>query len=88
MVVATLFLSVTTACVRPSVRAPIDDVRVAVAELWEDPVDIKQRDLFRGVGGSSLTPNPDAAFEFIGPFKGLVVANLMMNNWDFYYGDT
>jgi hypothetical protein len=35
-----------------------------IAELWQDPVDLEQRDLFHGAGGSDLVP-VDNVFQFV-----------------------
>ncbi|HJQ54490.1 MAG TPA: hypothetical protein VJ825_11680 [Gemmatimonadaceae bacterium] len=43
-------------------RPTVDPVRMA--ELWEPPTDIQQRDLVLGVGGSRDAPNPDDLYEF------------------------
>ena len=37
-----------------------------IAELWQDPVDLLDRDLFHGPGGSALAPpSTDGTFEFL-----------------------
>jgi hypothetical protein len=36
-----------------------------VAELWVNPTDIASRDVFNGVGGARLTPNPDVPYTFV-----------------------
>jgi hypothetical protein len=43
-------------------RPTIDPVRMA--QLWEQPTDLGQRDLFLGVGGSKNAPDPDEMYEF------------------------
>jgi hypothetical protein len=43
-------------------RPTVDPVRMA--QLWEPPTDLEQRDLFRGVGGSKNAPDPNDLFEF------------------------
>ena len=43
-------------------RPTVDPVRMA--ELWEPPTDIQQRDLVLGVGGSRDAPDPDDLYEF------------------------
>lgn len=43
-------------------RPTVDPVRLA--ELWEPPTDIQQRDLVLGVGGSRDAPDPDDLYEF------------------------
>jgi hypothetical protein len=35
------------------------------AELWQEPTDLLQRDLFLGPGGAQLTPPADGTFEFV-----------------------
>jgi hypothetical protein len=37
-----------------------------ITELWQDPVDLQQRDLFLGPAGTALTPPPDdGTFQFV-----------------------
>lgn len=36
----------------------------SIAELWQEPVDLEQRDLFHGAGGAGLAPT-DTVFEFV-----------------------
>lgn len=48
----------------PSKRPTVDPDRMA--QLWESPTDLEQRDLFLGVGGSKNAPNPDDMYEFKG----------------------
>jgi hypothetical protein len=36
-----------------------------LAELWAEPSDIATRDLFHGVGGAALAPDPRAPFTFV-----------------------
>ena len=40
------------------------DLRASVEELWQEPSDIQQRDLFHGPGGRALLPR-DTAFTFV-----------------------
>src|SRR5918993_1332188 len=59
-------ISTPAACAPP----PHTQTRVAratadVAELWQDPVDLLERDLFNGPGGSALAPPPAQAFHFV-----------------------
>ncbi len=35
-----------------------------MAQLWEPPTDLEQRDLFRGTGGSKDAPDPNDLYEF------------------------
>ncbi len=43
-------------------RPTVDPVRMA--QLWEPPNDLEQRDLLRGVGGSKNAPDPNELYEF------------------------
>jgi len=36
-----------------------------MAELWQDPIDLAQRDLAGGPGGAALAPKADTAFQFV-----------------------
>lgn len=36
-----------------------------IAELWQDPVDLLQRDLFSGPGGPTLAPPADGVYQFV-----------------------
>ena len=36
-----------------------------IAELWQEPVDLMERDLFGGPGGAALAPANDGSFEFV-----------------------
>jgi hypothetical protein len=55
-----------TACGRitKEVRVVAADRPLNIGELWQEPSDIHQRDLFHGPGGSKLTPR-DASFIFV-----------------------
>ena len=64
MVVVTIVLAANVACMRPNVRTTLEP-STDIAQLWEEPVDLEQRDLFHGVGGASLAPSPHTRFEFI-----------------------
>lgn len=46
--------------VEPRVSTPAD-----AAELWQEPVDLDQRDLRAGPGGSGLAPQPSQQFTFV-----------------------
>ncbi len=35
-----------------------------MAQLWEPPADLEERDLFRGVGGTKNAPDPNELYEF------------------------
>jgi hypothetical protein len=66
-------LSLLVACSVRSIRPPAataidpDDL----AELWMEPRDLEERDLFYGVGGRALAPDPAAVFRFRAEKKGL-----------------
>jgi hypothetical protein len=38
---------------------------VDIAELWQEPTDLLERDLLHGPGGAALTPPPDGTFQFV-----------------------
>jgi hypothetical protein len=55
-----------TACA-PTLRYPTKTAAPPpVHELWQEPRALSKRDLFYGIGGKELAPNPKARFEFIG----------------------
>ena len=59
-----LFFAAAVACAQPPLaqgRAGVADI----AELWQEPVDLMQRDLLMGPGGAALAPAANATYEFI-----------------------
>jgi len=61
-----LLLLSASACLRPNIRATVEDPSaVQIAQIWEAPTDLEERDLFHGPGGSSLMPDPSLPLEFI-----------------------
>ncbi len=44
---------------------PEGPVIVSVVELWQEPADLLQRDLYHGPGGAQLTPPDDQPFQFV-----------------------
>lgn len=59
-----LGLSAWTACA-PTLRYPAKTTAPPpVHELWQEPRDLVKRDLFHGVGGRELVPNPRGRYEF------------------------
>jgi hypothetical protein len=42
-----------------------DPARVDVGQLWVEPSDLESRDLFHGVGGPGLAPDPSGPYELI-----------------------
>jgi hypothetical protein len=49
----------------PHAQTRLSESTVDIAELWQDPVDLAQRDLFAGPGGTTLAPQPSQPFEFV-----------------------
>lgn len=63
---AAVLLLFASACMRPTIRAPIESpAAVDVAQLWQEPTGLEQRDLFHGPGGASLVPDASAPFTFV-----------------------
>ena len=59
-------LSCAAACAAPPQAATLRATdAVDIAELWQEPVDLLQRDLFGGPGGRALRPDPDGAYYFV-----------------------
>lgn len=64
--VMALVALVAAGCSTPTVRRSAGDApTAALAELWTEPTDLASRDLFHGVGGARLTPDPAAAYAFL-----------------------
>jgi hypothetical protein len=64
--IAALAVSGLMACapaIRPSAPGPVTTQRLA--EFWEDVLPADREDLFNGVGGRRLQPDPDAVYEFL-----------------------
>jgi hypothetical protein len=54
-------LGLMVACaVPPQARTDAD-----LAELWQEPADLVQRDMHGGPGGASLAPREDGRYEFL-----------------------
>ena len=49
----------------PHAQTRITDAAADIAELWQEPVDLLQRDLFSGPGGPELAPDAATTFEFV-----------------------
>ena len=63
--VAFAILFVIEACSRPLQRVQVvPGEPPSISELWQEPVDIEQRDLFHGAGGAELAP-ADTTFRFV-----------------------
>lgn len=73
----------------PNARPTVDPDRMA--QLWEQPTDLEQRDLFLGVGGSKNAPNPDDVYEFkeekaVGTQPGYDVKDSKGRDWSVKLG--
>lgn len=73
----------------PNARPTVDPERMA--QLWEPPTDLEQRDLFLGVGGSKNAPNPDDLYEFkeekaVGTQPGYDVKDSKGRDWSVKLG--
>jgi hypothetical protein len=71
-------------------RPTVDPVRMA--QLWEPPNDLEQRDLFRGVGGSKNAPDPNDLYEFkeekaVGTQPGYDVKDSKGREWSVKLGE-
>lgn len=59
------FIIALSACApAPHAQARLSEAAADIAELWQDPVDLPQRDLFNGAGGAALAPQPEQEFQF------------------------
>jgi hypothetical protein len=63
-----------------------------MAQLWEPPDDLEQRDLFHGVGGSKNAPDPNELYEFkeqkaVGTQPGYDVKDSKGREWSVKLGD-
>jgi hypothetical protein len=75
VVASAVTLALAVACGKsPKVRSTSDKVRATesreapagdLAELWTSPNDLATRDLYGGVGGTQLAPDPHASFTFV-----------------------
>ena len=71
-------------------RPTVDPIRMA--QLWEPPNDLEQRDLFHGVGGSKNAPDPNELYEFkeqkaVGTQPGYDVKDSKGREWSVKLGD-
>ncbi|MGH9312398.1 MAG: hypothetical protein ACRD09_12045 [Vicinamibacterales bacterium] len=63
-----------------------------MAQLWQEPKDLERRDLFYGVGGEKLAPEPKAAYKFrvkdtSGYSPGYEVIDANGREWSVKQGD-
>jgi hypothetical protein len=71
-------------------RPTVDPVRMA--QLWEPPGDLEQRDLLRGVGGSKNAPDPNELYQFkeekaVGTQPGYDVKDSKGREWSVKLGE-
>jgi hypothetical protein len=60
-----VLLTTLLACAAPPHAQTPAPAPADTAELWQEPVDLLQRDLFNGPGGPGLTPSPDDPYQFV-----------------------
>ena len=70
-------------------RPTVDPSRMA--QLWEPPTDLEQRDLLRGTGGSKNAPDPNELYEFkeekaVGTQPGYDVKDSKGREWSVKFG--
>ena len=53
------------ACANPPHAQPLAGATADIAELWQEPVDLLERDLQNGPGGAELAPPPNGSYEFV-----------------------
>jgi hypothetical protein len=49
----------------PHAQTRLSEATADIRELWQDPVDLAERDLFNGTGGAELAPNANQEFQFV-----------------------
>ena len=64
MIIRPLALALSLLALACSVNERPTVAPVRMAQLWEPPTDLEQRDLFLGVGGSKNAPDPDEMYKF------------------------
>lgn len=60
-----LVIALAACAAPPHAQVRASDAAADIAELWQDPVDLAQRDLFTGPGGAALMPSADTTFQFV-----------------------
>jgi hypothetical protein len=81
------------ACATPALRYPAKNAAPPpVRELWQEPRDLQKRDLFYGVGGRNLAPNPRARYAYEaedtrGASRGYTVRDDRGSKWDVKLGE-
>jgi hypothetical protein len=59
------FVMVLAACAPPHAQSRQSQPDADIAELWQEPADLAQRDFLHGAGGPTLAPRPDQSFQFV-----------------------
>ena len=72
-------------------RAAVEDIPEGRPVMWEDPVDLENRNLFFGIGGKKGEPDPSARFVFIqrntsGNSEKIVVEDTRDRRWTIKFG--
>jgi hypothetical protein len=49
----------------PHAETRRSEANADIAELWQEPIDLLERDLFAGPGGAALAPSADTVFDFV-----------------------
>jgi hypothetical protein len=81
------------ACATPALQYPAKNAAPPpVHELWQEPRDLQKRDLFFGVGGRDLVPNPHAHYQYkeadtTGASRGYKVLDDRGMKWDVKLGE-
>ena len=60
-----LILALEACAAPPHAQTRVSEPTADIAELWQEPIDLLQRDLLAGPGGSALTPRPDVQYDFV-----------------------
>jgi hypothetical protein len=81
------------ACAAPALQYPAKSAAPPpLHQLWQEPADLRKRDLFYGVGGRDRAPNPRARFEYKsedrrGASRGYKVRDDGGAEWDVKLGE-
>lgn len=60
-----LILAVEGCAAPPHAQTVASEPTADIAELWQEPIDLLQRDLIAGPGGSALAPRADVQYDFV-----------------------
>ena len=53
------------ACANPPHAQPLAGASAEIAELWQEPSDLLERDLVNGPGRAELAPSPNGSYQFV-----------------------